>query len=189
MAEDSELWDIVLDGPFIPTKEVNEGEITRVIPNTRQQYDEAERKKIEKSYKAKKLLVCGIGAEEYNCISACESANEIWDCLRTTHEEGETIHEMSTRFASITNELRSLGEPVHTSKQVRKILRVLPKSWSSKVDAITEVKDLKVLTMDSLIGSLQTHEMNRNQEESKKEVKKDKYLSLKVASRNTSNEE
>uniref|UniRef100_A0A0V0IPX0 Putative ovule protein n=1 Tax=Solanum chacoense TaxID=4108 RepID=A0A0V0IPX0_SOLCH len=202
MAEDNKLWDIVLDGPFIPTTEVNDGEITKVVPKTCQQYTEADRKKIEKSYKAKKLLVCGIGAEEYNCISACELAKEIWDCLRTAHEgteqvkesegdmlitqyenfkmkRGDTIHDMHTKLSSITNELRSLGEPISISKQVRKVLRILPKSWESKVDAITEAKDLKVLIMDGLIGNLKTHEMNRNQNISKKEAKKNKSLVLK----------
>ena len=65
------------------------------------------------------------------------------------------------------------------TKQVRKVLRILPKSWESKVDAITEAKDLKVLTMDALIGNLKTHEMNRNYDLSKKEAKKDKSLMLK----------
>ena len=31
MAEDSELWDIVLDGPFVPTIDVKEGDITRLF--------------------------------------------------------------------------------------------------------------------------------------------------------------
>ena len=78
-------------------------------------------------------------------MSACESAKEIWDCLKTTHEgtkqvkeskidmltsryetfkmkEGETIHDMFTKLSSITNELRSLGEPISMTKQVRKVL-------------------------------------------------------------------
>ncbi|XP_069155721.1 uncharacterized protein [Solanum lycopersicum] len=149
MTDDSELWDIVLDGPFIPTSEVKNG------------------------------------AEEYNRIFACESEKEIWDCIRTAHEgieqvkeskvdmltsqyEGETIHDMYTKLSSITNELRSLGEPISTSKKVRKVLRILSKSWESKVDAITEAKDLKVLTMNALIKNLKTHEMNRSQDFSKK---------------------
>lgn len=32
----AELLDIVLDGPFIPTIEVKDGEITRVIPKSLQ---------------------------------------------------------------------------------------------------------------------------------------------------------
>ena len=58
---------------------------------------------------------------------------------------------MFTKLSSITNELRSLGEPINMSKKVRIVLRILPKSWESKVDAITEAKDLKVLIMDDLI--------------------------------------
>ena len=74
--------------------------------------------------------------------------------------EGETIHERFTKLSSIKNELRSLGEPISMSKQFRKVLQILPKSWESKVDAITEAKDLKVLTVDELIRNLKTHEMN-----------------------------
>ena len=154
--------------------EEKDGEITRLVPNPRRKYDEADKKKIENKYKAKKLLVCGIRPNEFNCVSACESSKEIRDCLKTSHEgtkkvkeskidmltsqyenfkmrKGETIHEMFTELSSITNELRSLGEPINMSKKVRIVLRILPKSWESKVDAITEAKDLKVLIMDELI--------------------------------------
>ena len=62
------------------------------------------------------------------------------------------------------------------------MLRILLKFWESKVDAITEAKDLKVFTMDALIGNLKTHEMNRNYDLSKKEAKKDKSLMLKYKS-------
>ncbi|XP_069144523.1 spindle pole body component 110-like [Solanum lycopersicum] len=205
MVEDSELWDIVLDGPFVPMMKEKDGEKTITVPTPRQKYDEADMKKIEKGFKAKTFLVCGIGPDEYNRVSACESAKEIWDCLKTAHEgteqvkeskidiltsryenfkikEGETIHDMFTMFYSITNELQSLGEPIRMTKQVRKLLRILPKSWESKVDAITEAKDLKVLTMDALIGNLKTHKMNRNYDLSKKEAKNDNSLMMKYKS-------
>ena len=128
MAEDNELWDIVLDEPFIPMMEEKDGDKTNLVPKPRQKYDEADIKKIEKGYKAKTLLVCGIGPDEFNRVSACESSKEIWDCLKTAHEgteqdkeskidmltsryenfkmkEGETIHDMFTILSSITNEL------------------------------------------------------------------------------------
>lgn len=38
----------VLDGPFIPIIEEKDGENTRLVPKTRQKYDEDDRKKIEK---------------------------------------------------------------------------------------------------------------------------------------------
>ncbi|XP_069145402.1 uncharacterized protein [Solanum lycopersicum] len=177
MAEDSELWDIVLDGPFVPMMEEKDGDKTITVPNPRQKYDEADRKKIEKGFKSKTLLVCGIGPDEYNRVSACESGKEIWDCLKTTHEGTKQVKE--SKIDMLTSRL---GEPISMTKQVRKVLRILPKSWESKVDAITEAKDLKVLTMDALIRNLKTHEMNRNYDLSKKEAKNDKSLMLKYKS-------
>ena len=43
--------------------------------------------------------------------------------------------------------------------------------------------------MDALIGNLKTHEMNRNHDSSKKEVKKDKSLMLKYKSDEDSSDE
>src|SRR5688572_25513592 len=97
-----------------------------------------------------------------------------------TMKDSESIHEMHTRFSLITNELKCLGEPIHPSKQLRKLLRVLPKSWEIKVDAITEAKDLKTLTMDEIIGNLHTHELIKQQDPSK-DTKRDKSLALKAA--------
>ena len=73
------------------TNEVKDGEITRFIPKTPKQYNEANTKKIDKSYRAKKHLVCGINAEEYNHISLCELTKEIWDCLRITNDGIEQV--------------------------------------------------------------------------------------------------
>lgn len=36
IAENSELWDIILDGTYVPTIKVKEGETTRLVPKTRQ---------------------------------------------------------------------------------------------------------------------------------------------------------
>ncbi|XP_019231031.1 PREDICTED: uncharacterized protein LOC109211892 [Nicotiana attenuata] len=111
------------------------------------------------------ILVCGIGPDEYNRISACQSAKEIWEALQTAHEgitqvkpskidmltteyelfrmkDDEFIHDIHTRFTSIINELYSLGEIIPRNKLVRKILSVLPGFWESKVNAIIEAKDL-----------------------------------------------
>lgn len=46
----------MLDSPYVPTLEVKEGEVTKVFPKSRQQYMEADRKKIDKNYKAKNFL-------------------------------------------------------------------------------------------------------------------------------------
>ncbi|XP_075095130.1 uncharacterized protein LOC142173439 [Nicotiana tabacum] len=178
MVEDSELWDAICDGPFVPMKTI--GEPAMNVPKTRKEYNDADRKAIEKNFRAKQILVCGIGLDEYNRISACQSAKEIWEALQTAHEgttqvkqskidmltteyelfrmkDDASIQDMHTRFTSIINELHYLGEIIPRNKLVRKILSVLPGSWESKVNAITEAKDLQKLTIDKLIGNLKTY--------------------------------
>jgi len=91
----------------------------------------------------------------------------------------ETIMDMYTRFTQITNELKSLGKTFTTEELVRKILRLLPRSWEVKVTAIQEAKDLKTLSLDELIGNLQTYELRRNSQQ-QEETKKDRGLTLKI---------
>nr|XP_016471423.1 PREDICTED: uncharacterized protein LOC107793558 [Nicotiana tabacum] len=81
MVEDSELWNVICDGPFVPTK--NLGDPLVAIPKTRKEFNDADRKAIEKNFRAKKILVCSIEPDEYNKISACQSAKEIWEALQT----------------------------------------------------------------------------------------------------------
>ena len=48
----------------------------------------------------------------------------------------------------------------------------MPKTWASKKDAILEAKDLNSLSLEELIGSLFTHEMNIKEDEEKEGKKK-----------------
>ncbi|XP_069152877.1 uncharacterized protein [Solanum lycopersicum] len=129
-------------------------------------------------------MIHGIGQDEYNRISSCQDAKTIWETLQTAHEgttqvkkskidnlnrqyelfrmaEGEILQDMHTRFTSIINEMYSLGEIVPNGKAVRKLLSVLPETWKSKVEAITEACDLNALAMDELIGNLITYELKK----------------------------
>ena len=157
---------------------------------------------MEKHAKAKKLLYFGLGPDEYTRISKCESAKEIWDALQVAHEgtsqvkqsriellmrkyelfemgEKETIMEMYTHFTHITNELKSLEKSFTTKELVRKILRFLPQSWEAKVTAIQEAKDMKKISLDELIGNIQTYELRRSSQ-LKEETKIDRGLPLKA---------
>nr|XP_009785341.1 PREDICTED: uncharacterized protein LOC104233614 [Nicotiana sylvestris] len=75
MGEDSEKWDVICDGPFIPTK--NLGDPPDAILKTKKEFNNVDKKAIEKNFRAKKILVCGIGPDEYNRISACQSAKNL----------------------------------------------------------------------------------------------------------------
>ena len=61
---------------------------------------------------------------------------------------------------------------------VRKILRSHSKAWRPKVTTIQEAKDLNVLSLDALIGSLKTHEIELT-EVSEETTRKGKSIALK----------
>ncbi|WJZ96987.1 hypothetical protein VitviT2T_015624 [Vitis vinifera] len=66
---------------------------------------------------------------------------------------------MFSRFLVIVNELEALGKTYTEVEKVMKILRSLPKKWETKVTAIQEAKDLTKLSLEELIGSLMTYEI------------------------------
>ena len=113
------LWGVILDGPTITMKTATDG-VTK-IPKERKEWNAEHKLAIYNNAKAKKILICGIGPDEYNRISSCQDAKAIWETLQTAHEgkmqvkkskidylnrqyelfkmaEGETIQDMHTRF-------------------------------------------------------------------------------------------
>ena len=130
------------------------------------------------------VLYCALDSNEFNRVSGCDTAKQIWDKLQVAHEgtnqvkenkismlvhnyellkmkPDENISSMFTRFTDIINGLKSLGKEYTNVEMVRKILRCLPKAWEPKVTAIQEAKDLTKLSLDELMGSLMSHEMNQ----------------------------
>ncbi|GAV71150.1 UBN2 domain-containing protein, partial [Cephalotus follicularis] len=88
---------------------------------------------------------------------------------------------MFSRFTNIINALQALDKTYSNSEIVRKILRCFPKSWILKVTAIEEAKNLNILPLEDLIGSLMTHElsMQKKDDDEEKEKKKKKIVALK----------
>ncbi|XP_070023136.1 uncharacterized protein [Nicotiana sylvestris] len=184
MAEDCELWDIICDGPYVPTKVLEE--LPFSMAKTSKEYIEADKKVVEKNFRAKKILVCEIGPEEYNRISTCDTVKEIWEAFQTAHEgtiqvkqskidmltteyelfkirDNESIQDMHTRFTSIINELHSLG-------------KTIPKN---KLE----------LTIEEFIGNLKTYELRRKIDSERRELKKEKNLVLKADNNDSSEED
>ncbi|CAM8885104.1 unnamed protein product [Rhodiola kirilowii] len=92
-------------------------------------------------------------------------------------QEDETIADFNTRVLDISNEAFALGEPMSEEKLVRKMLRSLTKRFAMKALAVKEANDVKTMRLDELMGSLQTHEMDMNQEN---QLVKDKGIALKA---------
>ena len=86
---------------------------------------------------------------------------------------------MTTRFMHIINQLKALGKRYTNAKILRKILRSLLKAWRPKVTTIQEAKDLNVLSLDALIGSLKTYEIELN-EASEESNRRSKSIALKT---------
>ncbi|MQM00763.1 hypothetical protein Taro_033507 [Colocasia esculenta] len=167
---DYQIWSIIEEGDLLVT-------------NEKDKWTEDDKRKISLNYKAKSILCCALSKKEFNRISACKSAMEIWEKLRITYEgtdkvketridilvtqyerfqmqPGESITQMYSKFTNITNGLASLGKSYEMGDMVRKILRSLPASWTPKVTAIEEANDLKRMSLEKLIGSLMAHEIN-----------------------------
>ena len=118
-------------------------------------------------------------------IAAANYAKEAWDILETNFKgtdkvrtvklqnirrefenlqmkENESIADFSSRTSNVINQLKSNGEDYQEQRIVEKILRSLPHKYDNLVMTIEEAKDLSVLTMDELMGTLQTHEHRIN---------------------------
>ena len=93
-------------------------------------------------------------------------------------EHDESITEIFTHFTDIINGLKSLGKSYSNSDLVRKILRSLQRTWEAKVTAIQEAKDLNILPLEELLGSLLTYKLSMKQHQ-EEEVKKKRTITLK----------
>ncbi|GAV58203.1 zf-CCHC domain-containing protein/DUF4219 domain-containing protein/UBN2 domain-containing protein [Cephalotus follicularis] len=189
---DYNLWVLIVDGPHLPSIRDENGES---IPKPRNTYNDDDGRRVQLNAKAKHVIICAINSSEFNIVSSCISAKEMWDRLEVTYKginqvkdakismlvhdyelfpmnEDEDIKSIFTRFTNIINALQSLDKTYSNSELVRKILRCLPRSWLPKVTAIEEAKNLSILPLEDLQGSLMTHELTmqkRDEEEEEEE--------------------
>ncbi|XP_059451074.1 uncharacterized protein LOC132181859 [Corylus avellana] len=107
-----------------------------------------------------------VSSDEFRRITLCETSKEPWDILKKTHEgskgvtkakpqmlmsrfetvnimEDEMFGEFYTKLSEIVNSMRGLGEKV------------------PEITAVEESKDVELLEVDELIGSLITYESMR----------------------------
>ena len=77
-------------------------------------------------------------------------------------KENELVIDFNSRTSNVINQLKSNGEDYQEKRIVENILRSLPHKYDNLVMTIEEAKDLIVLTMDELMGILQTHEHRIN---------------------------
>ncbi|GAV86041.1 DUF4219 domain-containing protein/UBN2 domain-containing protein, partial [Cephalotus follicularis] len=148
---DYQLWHIIVNGPRMPTRTI-EGVVS---PKPENEYNDNDFRMLQLNSKAKHVLFCAMGPNEFNQISSCDTTKEMWDLLEVTYEgtnqvkeskismlvheyelflmhNNESISDMFTRYTTIVNSLKNLGKSYSNQELIRKILRCLPKVLDSK---------------------------------------------------------
>ncbi|XP_019265831.1 PREDICTED: uncharacterized protein LOC109243363 [Nicotiana attenuata] len=109
-------------------------------PDDIDSYSKEQLEVVQVNNKARNLLHNAISGEEYEKISSCDTAKEMWDKLEVTYEgtskvkethinmlvhdyelfsmkEGESIEEMFARFSKIISGLKAFGKPYTNGDQ------------------------------------------------------------------------
>ena len=102
-----EVWEIVCNGPLIPVKVVlgENGVETTVVKESRE-FDEKDKKSMQLNAKAISALHCALDPTEFNRISACKSAKEIWTKLLIAHEGTSEVRETRMNMLMTVNYLK-----------------------------------------------------------------------------------
>ena len=83
-SNDYEMWDVVLDGPYVPMKT---GKWVEALePKLWNEWSESEVKKMQVNFKAINTLHYALNPTKFNRISMCKTAKKIWDKLKVTRE-------------------------------------------------------------------------------------------------------
>ena len=128
------------------------------------------------NYNSNAIFNC-VGVGQIKLITTCESTKEAWKILQTAYEgtsdvkrsklsilttkfeelcmkDDETLVDFYSRLWDIANKSFALGERIPESKLVWKIVRSLPDRFQSKVIVVEESKNLDIMKIDELMGSL-----------------------------------
>ncbi|XP_071723927.1 uncharacterized protein [Rutidosis leptorrhynchoides] len=186
-------WDVVEKG-IIPTA-ASVSERGKETVETSGMTQEEINKRQALDAKAIYSLYCALSPTEYNRISSCVTTKEVWDRLHITYEgtdrvketrinillgqyeafrmkPGESITDMFSRFTDIVNGLENQGQPISDPMKVNKLLRGLSKDWNHIKTLIRETQRIMPLSIDELIGTLQSYEVERINEDENLKGKK-----------------
>src|ERR1044072_2502402 len=166
---------------------------------------EAQKKTFKDHHKARTILLNAISYAEYEKITDKDTAKSIFDSLQMTHEgnsqvketnalaliqkyeafrmeEEESVETMFSRFQMLDAGLRVLDKGYSTADHVEKIIRSLPVKWRPMVTALKVAKDLNQISLEKLISSLRSHEIELLEDEPQR---RNKSVALASTSRKT----
>lgn len=179
-----DLWDMVLDGYTRPID-------TNVTNLRRSKMNEHQNKDYKNHRRSRNILMNCISYYEYENITNRDSAKSRFDSLKMTHEgneqvkeskalaliqkyeyfkieDDEMIEEMFLIFQTLVSGLKVRKKGNTTSDHVKKIIRSMPKKWKPMVTALKVSKDLNKTTLEELISSMRSHDIELEADEPKK---------------------
>jgi len=141
---DRGIWDVVLNGLFIPINVVNDVS----EPKPFSQWIADENRLAQYDVKARNMISSALTLDVFYRISVCTSAHEMWEILHVTHEgtdnvkharknsliqeyemfymqQGETIYDVQKCFTHIVNHFSGLGKNFDIDDLNIKILKSL----------------------------------------------------------------
>ena len=77
---DYEVQEIISQGNFVPT--VKEGD--KIVPKPMSEFTHEKTEKVAKNQRA--ILFYDLDSNEFNRVSACDIAKDVWDTLETPYE-------------------------------------------------------------------------------------------------------
>nr|GEW53507.1 zf-CCHC domain-containing protein/DUF4219 domain-containing protein/UBN2 domain-containing protein [Tanacetum cinerariifolium] len=174
-SKDLHLWHVITIGDFQPIVQNSKTKLDEV--NSFEKQTDDLKKRLAKNNEAKMVICNALPRKEYERISMCITAKEIWKTLLITHHgnnqvkdnkidllvqqykqfaisEDESIDSAFARFNTIITNLKALDKGYSCKNYVRKFLRALHPKWRVKVTTIEESKDLTSLSLNELIGNI-----------------------------------
>ena len=93
-AIDEELFETILNGPYVPTKLAPTPEDPdRMAIKLRTEWTDNEKKAVQLDKKAKNILFMSLEDELFENVVNCRTAKEIWEALLVMHEGTEEVRE------------------------------------------------------------------------------------------------
>ena len=174
--QSEKVWNVVEFGWSPPKVLDREGRSTNVI-KPKLEWDKGDNEASENNARAMYSIFNAINTDEFHRIATCTSTKEAWDILQVIHEgtnavkvsklqmltskfetirmeDHENFGEFHVKLMDILNSSFNLGEPIHNSKVIRKILRSFLERFRAKVTTIEEFKDVDSLIVNELVCSL-----------------------------------
>eukprot|EP00253_Pinus_taeda_P026007 PITA_26007 len=132
--------------------------------------DADEKKKYETNAKAVSTLLGCISQSEFMKVKRAK-----FQTLRIQYEtlkmyNDESVANYFLRVDEVVNCMKNLGEEIKEAIVVEKVLRSLFPKFESKVSAIEEKENLRILTMSQLHGILTAYEMRKGGPSDRREV-------------------